>query len=148
MSLGSGIRDPGSGKNLFRIPDPEVKKAPDPGSRIRIRNTGFWLPSSVWIQVRIQIKLLMTKTEKKVRDAKNILFFHRKRFRVLHIKDFKAPLREAFSPPEKKKQLFKTSNFFCVHLFKGHSGLLNPGVDCGLGSPDPSKYGTRSTTWL
>ncbi len=27
-----GIRDPGSGKNLFRIPDPGVKKAPDPGS--------------------------------------------------------------------------------------------------------------------
>jgi hypothetical protein len=45
MVLGSGIRDPksgirnpGSGKNLFRIPDPGVKKAPDPGSRIR--NTG------------------------------------------------------------------------------------------------------------
>ncbi len=33
---GSGIRDPGSEKNLFRIPDPGVKKAPDPGSRIRI----------------------------------------------------------------------------------------------------------------
>jgi hypothetical protein len=29
---GSEIRDPGSGKNLFRIPDPEVKNAPDPGS--------------------------------------------------------------------------------------------------------------------
>jgi hypothetical protein len=28
----SGIRDPGSGKNLFRIPDPGAKKAPDPGS--------------------------------------------------------------------------------------------------------------------
>jgi hypothetical protein len=27
-----GIRDPGSGKNLFRIPDPGVKKALDPGS--------------------------------------------------------------------------------------------------------------------
>ncbi len=26
----TGIRDPGSGKNLFRIPDPGVKKAPDP----------------------------------------------------------------------------------------------------------------------
>ena len=26
------VRDPGSGKNLFRIPDPGVKKAPDPGS--------------------------------------------------------------------------------------------------------------------
>jgi hypothetical protein len=34
MGLGSEIRDPGSGKNLFRIPDPDpgVKKAPDPGS--------------------------------------------------------------------------------------------------------------------
>ncbi len=35
------VWDPGSGKNLFRIPDPGVKKAPDPGSRIRIRNTGY-----------------------------------------------------------------------------------------------------------
>jgi hypothetical protein len=34
---GFGIRDPE--KNLFRIPDPGVKKAPDPGSRIRICNT-------------------------------------------------------------------------------------------------------------
>ncbi len=41
MGLGSGIRDPGSGKNLFRIPDPWVKKAPDPGTRIRICNTGW-----------------------------------------------------------------------------------------------------------
>jgi hypothetical protein len=32
MDLGSGILDPGSGKNLSRIPDPGVKKAPDPGS--------------------------------------------------------------------------------------------------------------------
>jgi hypothetical protein len=30
--VGSGIRDPGSGKNLFRIPDPGGKKVPDPGS--------------------------------------------------------------------------------------------------------------------
>jgi hypothetical protein len=34
---GSEIRDPGSGKNLFRIPDPGVKKGT--GSRIRLRNT-------------------------------------------------------------------------------------------------------------
>jgi hypothetical protein len=34
MDLGSGIRDPGSGKNLFRIPDPGVKKAPDPISQM------------------------------------------------------------------------------------------------------------------
>jgi hypothetical protein len=31
MGLGFGIRDPGSGKNLFRIMDPGVKKASDPG---------------------------------------------------------------------------------------------------------------------
>jgi hypothetical protein len=30
----SEIRDPRSGKNLFWIPDPAVKKAPDPGSAI------------------------------------------------------------------------------------------------------------------
>jgi hypothetical protein len=30
MVLGSGIRYPGSGKNLFRIPDPGVKKHPIP----------------------------------------------------------------------------------------------------------------------
>jgi hypothetical protein len=41
MGLGSGIRDPGSGKNLFQIPDPGIKKAPDPGSRIRVRNTAY-----------------------------------------------------------------------------------------------------------
>jgi hypothetical protein len=35
------VWDPGSGKNLFRIPDPGVKKAPDPGTRIRIRNTDY-----------------------------------------------------------------------------------------------------------
>jgi hypothetical protein len=29
---GSEIRDSGSGKKPFRIPDPGVKKAPDPGS--------------------------------------------------------------------------------------------------------------------
>jgi hypothetical protein len=33
QKYGFGIRDPRSGKNLFRIPDPGVKKAPDPGSR-------------------------------------------------------------------------------------------------------------------
>jgi hypothetical protein len=32
QKCGFGIRDPGSGKNLLRIPDPGVKKAPDPGS--------------------------------------------------------------------------------------------------------------------
>jgi hypothetical protein len=32
MGLGSGIRDPEKTYFGFRIPDPGVKKAPDPGS--------------------------------------------------------------------------------------------------------------------
>jgi hypothetical protein len=31
------VWDQGSGKNLFRIPDPGVKKAPDPGSAILLK---------------------------------------------------------------------------------------------------------------
>jgi hypothetical protein len=37
QKYGFRLRDPGSGKKP--IPDPRVIKAPDPGSRIRIRNT-------------------------------------------------------------------------------------------------------------
>ncbi len=37
---GFGIRDPEKTYSGSRIPDPGVKKAPDPRSRIRIRNTG------------------------------------------------------------------------------------------------------------
>ena len=36
----SGIGDPGSGKNLFRFPDPRSMGQKGTGSRIRIRNTG------------------------------------------------------------------------------------------------------------
>ncbi len=36
---GSGSRDPGSGKNPFRIPDPGSRGQKGTGSRIRIRNT-------------------------------------------------------------------------------------------------------------
>jgi hypothetical protein len=39
MDFGSEIRDPGSGKNLFRIPDPGSKGQKGTGSGIRIRNT-------------------------------------------------------------------------------------------------------------
>jgi hypothetical protein len=35
------IPDPDADFLPSRIPDPGVKKAPNPGSRIRIRNTGF-----------------------------------------------------------------------------------------------------------
>ena len=41
MSLGSRVRDAGSGKNLFWIPDPGVKKAPDPGSA-KLDSTGTY----------------------------------------------------------------------------------------------------------
>ncbi len=38
---GSRIVDPDADFLPFRIPDPGVKNAPNPGSRIRIRNTAF-----------------------------------------------------------------------------------------------------------
>jgi hypothetical protein len=45
---GSGSRTPGPDSDLLTlpdpgIPDPVVQKAPDPGSKIRIRNTGKWM---------------------------------------------------------------------------------------------------------
>jgi hypothetical protein len=36
-----GIRDPGSGKKPFRIPDPGSRGQKGTGSRIRIRNTAI-----------------------------------------------------------------------------------------------------------
>ncbi len=57
---GSEIRDPGSGKNLFRIPNPGSRGQKGTGSLIRIRNTvcGSFLPSRIRIHwpdwIRIQ----------------------------------------------------------------------------------------------
>ncbi len=39
---GSRIPDPDADFLPSRIPDPGVKKVPNPGSRIRIRNTGSY----------------------------------------------------------------------------------------------------------
>jgi hypothetical protein len=39
MGLGSGILDPGFGKNLFLVPGPGSRGQKGTGSRIRIRNT-------------------------------------------------------------------------------------------------------------
>jgi hypothetical protein len=45
MGLGSGIRDPGSGKNLIQSPDPGYRGQIGRGSRIRICNTVLTNPS-------------------------------------------------------------------------------------------------------
>jgi hypothetical protein len=45
---GFGIRDPRSGKNLFRIPDPGAKKASDPGSGSATLVLGIILSSSIF----------------------------------------------------------------------------------------------------
>ncbi len=64
------VWDPGSGKNLFRIPDPGVKKAPDPGSGsatlvnildrfVDVQRLSFpkiiILQGVLWIRIRIRI---------------------------------------------------------------------------------------------
>ncbi len=61
---GSEVRDPWSEKNLFRIPDPGVKKAPDPGSGSatllsgqvdlsRCENKTFFYLQFYWITVHV-----------------------------------------------------------------------------------------------
>jgi hypothetical protein len=54
MGLVSGIRDPGSGKNLFRIPDLGFKKAPDPDPQRWLR-----------LVLRIHDILVWTRKDKK-----------------------------------------------------------------------------------
>jgi hypothetical protein len=64
MVLGSRIRDPRSGirdpeKNLFRIPDPGVKKAPvpDPGSGSPTLPPGvFRMIYLIWIRIQSLLK--------------------------------------------------------------------------------------------
>jgi hypothetical protein len=48
--LESGIRDPESGKNLFRIPDPGFRGQKGTGTRIRIRNTELEVNCVVWLK--------------------------------------------------------------------------------------------------
>jgi hypothetical protein len=57
MGLGSEIWDPGSGKNLFRIPDSGVKKAPDPGSATLALDLYHWICSFAVIR-RIQSEII------------------------------------------------------------------------------------------
>jgi hypothetical protein len=73
MGLGSEIRDPE--KNLFRIPDPGVKKALDPGSATLVF-AGFWIRIDLlqyWIRIQhfflLQIRILFQwlKIEKKLK---------------------------------------------------------------------------------
>jgi hypothetical protein len=55
------VWDPGSGKNLFRIPDPGVKKAPDPGSGSATLTTAIlkgW-KSGLFVHFTLSISLLL-----------------------------------------------------------------------------------------
>jgi hypothetical protein len=66
MVLGSGIRDPEKTYYRSRIPDPGVKKhpIPDPGSRIRIRNTAsiqFLFTADVYSDEHTVVVILLIK---------------------------------------------------------------------------------------
>jgi hypothetical protein len=77
-----GIRDPRSGKNLFRIPDPGVKKAPDPGSGSATLKSGAEGP------------------QKNVKSEKKILLYRNRYFFI----DFK----EGLSNSMRSIQFFRT----------------------------------------
>ncbi len=51
QKYGFGIRDPRSGKNLFRIPDPGVKKTPDPGSATLPTRLHFLCYGVAWLNL-------------------------------------------------------------------------------------------------
>ena len=78
---GSRIRDPGSGKNLFRIPDPDpgVKKAPDPGS-----GSATLVCFKIFAQIRIQKFDLMQK----IHVATSIRFRANIRLRYSHTGEY------------------------------------------------------------
>ncbi len=69
--------DPGSEirKNPFRDPDPGVKKAPDPGSRIRIRNTDFYHCLPVLIYHKAEARATYNKKKEKNIDFRQNYFF-------------------------------------------------------------------------
>jgi hypothetical protein len=71
MGLGSGIRDSGSGKNLFRIPDPGIKKAPDPGSATLLNYQNFALNRTCSIGMVIYVALYFSSdgTQKRAKAA-------------------------------------------------------------------------------
>jgi hypothetical protein len=60
MDWGSWIRDTGSGKNLFRIPESDPGSKKSIGSRIRIRNTDSLLE----LQLEIPQKFKRKKAKK------------------------------------------------------------------------------------
>jgi hypothetical protein len=51
----------GSGKNLFRIPDPEVKKAPDPGSGFATLTVGTFLVTIPIRQINFKLDILFRR---------------------------------------------------------------------------------------
>jgi hypothetical protein len=59
------VWDPGSGKNLFRIPDPGVKRAPDPGSGSatllsrRVRYRAWYLVGTLLVHICTKISYLV-----------------------------------------------------------------------------------------
>ncbi len=112
---GSEIRDPEKTYSGSRIPDPGVKKAPDPGSRIRIRNTNLysWVFTTINSSVSGEDAKLLEKYENivlallflltKIQFSVKFLFSHVDRFQWLEkapqatVSKCKPILRDSFS---------------------------------------------------
>jgi hypothetical protein len=64
VGLESGIQEPESGKNLFRIPDPGVKKAPDLDPQHRLSEAFFGisrLPEKPSVSININLAYITEK---------------------------------------------------------------------------------------
>jgi hypothetical protein len=89
MGLGSEIRDPEKTYSGSRLPDPGVKKAPDPGSRIRY--TAFYKGSVV--------QELWTRDAKPVYGA--CMSYNRFAYLLAHLRMDDRSQRDALRPHDK-----------------------------------------------
>jgi hypothetical protein len=105
MVLGSGIRDPRSGKNPFRIPDPGIKKAPDPGYRIRNTVTKF---------LKLLYPVLENKMEMKMRCCGSRMFIPDPGSGFFAIPDSGSPFPDAKN--HKKEEGEKLNLLPCIYL--------------------------------
>jgi hypothetical protein len=99
QKYGFGIRDPRSGKNLFRIPDPGVKKAPDPGSAT-LRLTSYKC-------IRVPVRLCLLQPLQKLRPLalQSALLRLQRLQLLLHRGKLAVDARQLLSWPKEKKRL-------------------------------------------
>jgi hypothetical protein len=76
MSLGSGIRDPGSGINLSWIQGPKRHRIPDPDPQHCCRESILWSdPNNLMLESGSRKKLMPDSQQRTCQDKENVSLF-------------------------------------------------------------------------